>query len=157
MICQIATSLVKPVRDHYQLTALLALWWTSTSPRMGCVRTNAIPSSISLLWIYVLVGLNLILDCHSNCIKCNGGSYDTCTECKPGFFYTEALTLCSASCPLGYYADGTNCQPCMAQCESCSSASECSTCPLSKLSQNKDCVDSCGDGFHQGGSLCLGQ
>ena len=57
--------------------------------------------------------------CDLSCDTCSGSTY-TCTACKSGFLFSGSNPgPCVNSCPVGTYADTTDCTTCVTGCATC--------------------------------------
>ena len=70
--------------------------------------------------------------CSAACAICFDSTETNCTACTSGYYLSPNSTVCSQSCPTGYWADATThtCAPCHEACSSCTgpSKSQCESC-----------------------------
>lgn len=95
-------------------------------------------------------GLAIAQDCEYPCATC-GLSRTTCLSCKAGDFAFLFNNTCRASCPSGYFDDGTFiCKKCDPICSLCKGrANFCVKCsnPFHRLhGESGTCTDQCPDG-----------
>ncbi|KCV69819.1 hypothetical protein H696_03279 [Fonticula alba] len=71
----------------------------------------------------------------------------TCLECNPGFLIYELA--CVSSCPMGFFADGVTCSPCMQDCSTCSNSASCDSCSGNLFLHNGTCTPNCPAGTYE--------
>ena len=136
------------------MTALPVLLATSTGqPVLPATQpTVSLPvQSLPLLLaqlVKVTHSLWLGLDCASDCETCTSSLASDCSLCLSGFFSHPTTSVCSISCPAGYFevAASRTCSACHSSCQTCSggATTDCTSCPsLTPVLGDGSCPVSC--------------
>ena len=85
--------------------------------------------------------------CNAKCLTCSASS-SNCLSCSSGYYLVRLSVNsydCVATCPAGYYQEGSNCQNCLFPCATCASAAACLTCVTGTYyySSSKGCLLAC--------------
>ena len=81
-----------------------------------------------------------------NCESCTGGAASDCSLCASGYFLHPTTSVCSPSCPDGYFQDNVlrTCPLCDSSCLTCSdSASHCLSCSAQHFSSGPNECSPC--------------
>ncbi len=112
---------------------------------------------------YVLAGSQgLCLPCNApalnlgNCDSCLqvGVTTYACTACHPDQILNPATLGCGASCPSGYYLNGTSCLSCPSGCNSCDNTGYCVACNAGLLPYLGGCISQCPTDAYVSGGVC---
>lgn len=97
----------------------------------------------------------LCFPCKSPCETCLSSSQYQCISCiSPYALYG---TVCSSSCPLTYFSNGSQCSACIQPCLTCLSLSLCLSCQTnySLFSSNYSCLGACPVGYISINQSCI--
>ena len=59
--------------------------------------------------------------CNAGCLTCTGTGTSNCQSCADDNYLLDGTTICSTSCPNGFYAEDSSntCEACDEECATC--------------------------------------
>ena len=89
--------------------------------------------------------------CDLGCRICRAAGTNNCTSCNSsaGYYLYPNSTVCSQTCPSGYFGLLGACLSCPAECQTCSNFTTCTSCYLPNFLQSIGrCTQDCPNGYY---------
>ncbi|RZF35824.1 hypothetical protein LSTR_LSTR006282 [Laodelphax striatellus] len=90
--------------------------------------------------------------CHSSCDSCDGALAGNCLTCASPLLLENSS--CVAACSLGFYAELSQCVPCLHPCTECVSRINCTACQPGLHLQSGECRATCAKGYYSDVGTC---